>query len=261
MGFDHDARDVGAHHRSTRRSSPARRTSTSTSSSTRSRPSASEVVSSACRTTPATRRSSANADSPAATAATLADLQALKIGVAAGTTSLTYVTDVIQPDSDPQIFNDNADAKPRPSTPSRSTPSSSTCRPASYMRRRRDRGRRASSASSRRPTRQPARTGACCSRRTTRSPSASNYALAEPAGVGRARRDHDRVDGRRPPRCRPSNSTGDTAGGRRGRRGRRRRGQRLDAVAPPVLRAPATPTRARSSPRRRRSPSSASWCG
>jgi polar amino acid transport system substrate-binding protein len=51
----------------------------------------------------------ANTDTPAATAASLADVQALKLGVTSGTTSLTYVTDVIQPDSDPQIFNSNAD--------------------------------------------------------------------------------------------------------------------------------------------------------
>ncbi|MBI4882805.1 MAG: amino acid ABC transporter substrate-binding protein [Actinobacteria bacterium] len=51
------------------------------------------------------------ADSPAATAATLADLKGLKIGVAAGTTSLTYVEEVIQPDSEPFVFNDNAAAK------------------------------------------------------------------------------------------------------------------------------------------------------
>ena len=35
----------------------------------------------------------------------------MKIGVAAGTTSVTYVEDVIQPDSEPFIFNDNAAAK------------------------------------------------------------------------------------------------------------------------------------------------------
>lgn len=51
------------------------------------------------------------ADSPAADATTLADLKGLKIGVAAGTTSLTYIEDVIQPDSEPFIFNDNAAAK------------------------------------------------------------------------------------------------------------------------------------------------------
>ena len=38
-------------------------------------------------------------------------LKGLKIGVAAGTTSVTYVEDVIQPDSEPFIFNDNATAK------------------------------------------------------------------------------------------------------------------------------------------------------
>lgn len=51
------------------------------------------------------------ADSPAATATTLADLKGLKIGVAAGTTSITYIEEVIQPDSEPLIFNDNAAAK------------------------------------------------------------------------------------------------------------------------------------------------------
>ena len=51
------------------------------------------------------------ADSAAAGATTLADLKGLKIGVAAGTTSLTYVEEVIQPDSEPFIFNDNASAK------------------------------------------------------------------------------------------------------------------------------------------------------
>jgi polar amino acid transport system substrate-binding protein len=51
------------------------------------------------------------ADSPAATAASVADLKGLKIGVAAGTTSITYVEDVIQPDAEPFIFNDNAAAK------------------------------------------------------------------------------------------------------------------------------------------------------
>ncbi len=51
------------------------------------------------------------ADSTAAGAATLADLQGLKIGVAAGTTSVGYVEDTIQPTSEPLIFNDNATAK------------------------------------------------------------------------------------------------------------------------------------------------------
>ncbi len=51
------------------------------------------------------------ADSPAASATTLSELKGLKIGVAAGTTSVTYVEETIQPDSDPLIFNDNAAAK------------------------------------------------------------------------------------------------------------------------------------------------------
>ena len=50
-------------------------------------------------------------DSPAATASSITDFQALRIGVAAGTTSLTFVTDVLQPTSDPFVYNDNASAK------------------------------------------------------------------------------------------------------------------------------------------------------
>jgi polar amino acid transport system substrate-binding protein len=51
------------------------------------------------------------ADSPAASATTMDDLKSLKIGVAAGTTSVTYVEETIQPDTEPLIFNDNAAAK------------------------------------------------------------------------------------------------------------------------------------------------------
>jgi polar amino acid transport system substrate-binding protein len=51
------------------------------------------------------------ADSPAATAKTIADLKGLNIGVAAGTTSIAYVEETIQPDAEVQIFNDNAAAK------------------------------------------------------------------------------------------------------------------------------------------------------
>jgi polar amino acid transport system substrate-binding protein len=51
------------------------------------------------------------ADSPAANAKTLADLKGLKIGVAAGTTSVTYVEETIKPDQEPLILPDNAAAK------------------------------------------------------------------------------------------------------------------------------------------------------
>jgi polar amino acid transport system substrate-binding protein len=51
------------------------------------------------------------ADSPAASATSVADLKGLVIGVAAGTTSVGYVEDVIQPDAEVQVFNDNAAAK------------------------------------------------------------------------------------------------------------------------------------------------------
>jgi polar amino acid transport system substrate-binding protein len=52
----------------------------------------------------------ATAESPAVGAATLPDLQALRLGVAAGTTSLALIEDVIQPSADVQVFNTNADA-------------------------------------------------------------------------------------------------------------------------------------------------------
>jgi polar amino acid transport system substrate-binding protein len=51
------------------------------------------------------------ADSPAANAKTLAELQGLKIGVASGTTSVTYVEETIKPAAEPFIFTDNAAAK------------------------------------------------------------------------------------------------------------------------------------------------------
>lgn len=50
------------------------------------------------------------ADSTAGDITTIADLQGLKIGVASGTTSVTYIEDVIKPDSAPFVFNDNAAA-------------------------------------------------------------------------------------------------------------------------------------------------------
>jgi polar amino acid transport system substrate-binding protein len=52
----------------------------------------------------------ATQDSPAVDAATLPDLQELRLGVAAGTTSLAVIETVIQPSADPQVFNDNAAA-------------------------------------------------------------------------------------------------------------------------------------------------------
>ena len=39
------------------------------------------------------------------------DLKTLKLGAAAATTSLTFITEVIQPDVEPFAFNSNADAK------------------------------------------------------------------------------------------------------------------------------------------------------
>lgn len=51
------------------------------------------------------------ADSAAATATSVTDLKSLVIGVASGTTSVSYVTDVIKPTAEVQVFNDNAAAK------------------------------------------------------------------------------------------------------------------------------------------------------
>jgi polar amino acid transport system substrate-binding protein len=48
------------------------------------------------------------ADGAGATAATLADIQALRIGVATGTTSLVFAEEVLAPEGGVQIFNDNA---------------------------------------------------------------------------------------------------------------------------------------------------------
>jgi polar amino acid transport system substrate-binding protein len=51
------------------------------------------------------------ADGPAAGVTKLSDLKSLKLGAAAATTSLSFITEVIQPDAEPFAFNSNADAK------------------------------------------------------------------------------------------------------------------------------------------------------
>lgn len=51
------------------------------------------------------------ASSPAAGATSIADLKKFSIGAQTGTTSLTAAEDVIKPDSAPQVFNSNDDAK------------------------------------------------------------------------------------------------------------------------------------------------------
>ena len=104
-------RDVGPHPVRQRRSSRDRRTSTSTSSSTRSRPEREEAVSFSEPYYAGNQAILGYEDSPAATAQSITDFQDLKIGVAAGTTSLDFVTEVLQPSEDPFVFNDNAAAK------------------------------------------------------------------------------------------------------------------------------------------------------
>ena len=50
-------------------------------------------------------------DGPGKDVTKLSDLKALRLGAAAGTTSLQFILDVIQPDAEPFAFNSNADAK------------------------------------------------------------------------------------------------------------------------------------------------------
>lgn len=49
--------------------------------------------------------------SPAAGATSVADLKGVKLGAQVGTTSLAFITDVIQPDVEPLVFDTNNDAK------------------------------------------------------------------------------------------------------------------------------------------------------
>ena len=51
------------------------------------------------------------AGSPAEGATTVADLKDVKFGAQAGTTSLAFSTDVIQPDAEPFVYDDNVGAK------------------------------------------------------------------------------------------------------------------------------------------------------
>ena len=51
------------------------------------------------------------ADGPGKDVTKLSDLKTLRLGAAAGTTSLQFIFDVIQPDAEPFAFNSNADAK------------------------------------------------------------------------------------------------------------------------------------------------------
>jgi polar amino acid transport system substrate-binding protein len=50
-------------------------------------------------------------DSAAAGATTIEDLKGLKLGAQQGTTSLDFITDVIAPDAEPFVYNDNSAAK------------------------------------------------------------------------------------------------------------------------------------------------------
>ena len=51
------------------------------------------------------------ADSPVATAKTIADLKTAKLGAQQGTTSYDFIKNVIKPDAEPLIYNDNNAAK------------------------------------------------------------------------------------------------------------------------------------------------------
>ena len=50
-------------------------------------------------------------DSEIASATTIDDLKAYRLGAQVGTTSLAFITDVIQPDAEPLVYDTNADAK------------------------------------------------------------------------------------------------------------------------------------------------------
>ena len=49
--------------------------------------------------------------SPIAKATTVAELKGAKLGAQVGTTSLDFITEVVQPDAEVQVFNDTNDAK------------------------------------------------------------------------------------------------------------------------------------------------------
>jgi polar amino acid transport system substrate-binding protein len=51
------------------------------------------------------------ADSEIASATTIDDLKAFQLGAQVGTTSLDFINDVIQPDTEPLVYDTNADAK------------------------------------------------------------------------------------------------------------------------------------------------------
>ena len=50
-------------------------------------------------------------DSPAASAASLEDLRSLRLGAQVGTTSLAFIEDVVAPEQEPFVYNDNSAAK------------------------------------------------------------------------------------------------------------------------------------------------------
>lgn len=50
-------------------------------------------------------------DSPIAGATSIAELQEARLGAQVGTTSLAFITDVVQPSQQPQVYNDTNDAK------------------------------------------------------------------------------------------------------------------------------------------------------
>lgn len=50
-------------------------------------------------------------DGSAAAGASIADLKGLQLGAQSGTTSLQFITDVIQPDSEPLVYDDNSAVK------------------------------------------------------------------------------------------------------------------------------------------------------
>ena len=104
-------RSRGSSCRSTSPTRPATRTSTSTSTRSRSRPKRQKAVDFSDGYYTVNQAVVALEDSPIANATTLAELQGAKLGAQVGTTSLDFITDVVQPAEQPYVYNDTNDAK------------------------------------------------------------------------------------------------------------------------------------------------------
>ena len=149
------------------------------------------------RTTRRRRPSSRSKDSPAASATSLADLKDAKLGVQVGTTSL----DAVERRRSSRRASRRCSTTPTTpcarSRPSRSTRSSSTCRPPSTSP-----PREVPDGEDRRPVRgaRRRRLGRCCWRRTRKLTACVNQALGELKASGELQQITDKWMGGRPAR-------------------------------------------------------------